>query len=859
MSINNPPPTEYFNGIIYNPVFFATSSFMTFLYGTQNFLSRVGVATSTALSTTFSGLVTVNGGVAVTNGIGTDNLTFSGTINTITASTFNFISDLTGLAQAQFNAITQRITGITYSSPLTTIANNVSITGNTTLTGTTLATGSLTLGSAGASSIILTSPSATITQTLLSYLTGVTSNIQTQLTTLFTRTTDLSYASLISTFANGLTVTGATVLTGTTLQSGSLTLGSAGASSIILTSPSATITQTLLSYLTGVTSNLQTQLTTLFTRTTDLSYASLISTFANGLTVTGNTILTGTTLQTGSLTLGSAGASSIILTSPSATITQTLLSYLTGVTSNIQTQLTTLFTRTTDLSYASLISTFANGLTVTGNTVHTGTTLATGSLTLGSAGASSIILTSPVATITQTLLSYLTGVTSNIQTQLTTLFTRTTDLSYASLISTIANGLTVTGNTVHTGTTTCNSLLTANAGIYITGHNSLSLYDGTNWTGLSQNGTQFGIINGGTALFGITGLSTFQSDLLTQGILSSSAVVDTPQIATYNDDMTYTTIRAVGATGVSILAGTFTVNPHYGQEINFITPVAIRLGASPSIPTTYPFSLSAITMIIYKDGVSWATSPVLLLGINGGLTISKSILANGTFTAEQYYTCVTTRFVPDDDVAQHIYTVKYTATFSGGGNFIVNSNANTTLSTGIVSFLSASGLYYTPATVTIMTNYVNTTLVGSLQCKHLNVDNITTNTLDGSVIMNDVYYNGRVACYFFNSGTSIVGAVWLPMFRSSTCINCYGYCQSTTNNVTVAVGSVYTTAQNIQSTDDYYMLMPNFGIKVLSTGLATELFVACNTSTSPLLLEPITHNVCGSIELYWNGDTLNPI
>ena len=74
MSISNNPPSEYFSGIYYNPTFFSTNNGISLAFGTANYLSRIGTATSVATSTTFSGSVTGNGGLVVTGGETVDTL-----------------------------------------------------------------------------------------------------------------------------------------------------------------------------------------------------------------------------------------------------------------------------------------------------------------------------------------------------------------------------------------------------------------------------------------------------------------------------------------------------------------------------------------------------------------------------------------------------------------------------------------------------------------------------------------------------------------------------------------------------------------------------------------------------------------
>ena len=89
------PPSEYFNGIIYNPVFYETNiKDVTLAYVNANFLKSIGVALSTATITTFtgavsiSGLLSLTGGISLSGGITVDNLIVNGTSSFIGQSTF---------------------------------------------------------------------------------------------------------------------------------------------------------------------------------------------------------------------------------------------------------------------------------------------------------------------------------------------------------------------------------------------------------------------------------------------------------------------------------------------------------------------------------------------------------------------------------------------------------------------------------------------------------------------------------------------------------------------------------------------------------------------------------------------------
>jgi hypothetical protein len=138
------------------------------------------------------------------------------------------------------------------------------------------------------------------------------------------------------------------------------------------------ITPVQLSYLNGVTSNIQDQLST-------RSHLNDVS-FGANLDVCGNVLCNGTMKLEGNLFVNGN------------TITSVQLSYLNGVTSNIQNQLST-------RSYLNDVS-FGANLDVCGNVLCNGTMKLQGNLFVNG------------NTITPVQLSYLNGVTSNIQDQL---------------------------------------------------------------------------------------------------------------------------------------------------------------------------------------------------------------------------------------------------------------------------------------------------------------------------------------------------------------------------------------------------------------------------------------------------------
>ncbi len=87
------PPLYSFNNVYYNPLFFpSVSGFLTLSQANQLYLARTGIASSVALTTSFSGavvisgLLTLSGGLSLTGGLTVDNLTVN-TLSTLNTNT----------------------------------------------------------------------------------------------------------------------------------------------------------------------------------------------------------------------------------------------------------------------------------------------------------------------------------------------------------------------------------------------------------------------------------------------------------------------------------------------------------------------------------------------------------------------------------------------------------------------------------------------------------------------------------------------------------------------------------------------------------------------------------------------------
>ncbi len=137
MATSQPPIYQFLN-INYNQDFFNNNptGYVTYAYVNANFLKSVGIALSTAISTTFTGnvsiggLLTLSGGLNLSGGLTVDTLTVNSTSSFIGQSTFTLVPILPSGYQFLTTG-TQTISGIkTITSTLNTngISDLVSIT-----------------------------------------------------------------------------------------------------------------------------------------------------------------------------------------------------------------------------------------------------------------------------------------------------------------------------------------------------------------------------------------------------------------------------------------------------------------------------------------------------------------------------------------------------------------------------------------------------------------------------------------------------------------------------------------------------------------------------------------------------------
>jgi hypothetical protein len=195
----------------------------------------------------------------------------------------------------------------------------------------------------------ITANSTTITPIEISYLDGVSSNIQTQLNTKG------------NVFLNGVNNWTETNTFGTTLNPEGLIISSGSYLNLLgdirIGSGGSPISGTEISYLDGATSNIQTQLSGKATRATTNTFTDT-NTYTKTGGGTGIEISAGTNINL----LGN-------ITANSTTITPIEMSYLDGTTSSIQTQLNSkgnVFTNTTNTLTQK--NTFIGGIDVSGGT-----------------------------------------------------------------------------------------------------------------------------------------------------------------------------------------------------------------------------------------------------------------------------------------------------------------------------------------------------------------------------------------------------------------------------------------------------------------------------------------------------------
>ena len=226
-----------------------------------------------------------------------------------------------------------------------------------------------------------------------------------------------------------------------------------------------------IGYLSGGTQNINTAIEALQTKNTNISFATSTTTVSN--TLAASTLNVATQLNlTGNLFVNATS------------ISPTVLSYLSGLSSNCQSQINALPTtttvsalsgqinalqiQTTNMGYATGTTTFSDNISITGNLTLPSSTSIIDISALTSGG----IKVDSITTLTPLILTYLSGLTSNAQTQLNTVSTATG--TNTTSISTINTNLT-TINTNITAIIYASSTTSIVNKIYFNGNNATAL------------------------------------------------------------------------------------------------------------------------------------------------------------------------------------------------------------------------------------------------------------------------------------------------------------------------------------------------------------------------------------------------
>ena len=355
------------------------------------------------------------------------------------------ISTISSDIQTQVNTINSNITTLTNNS-VSLSALNIFSGATNTFTNNIRLDGSLLLNAGG-----ITITNANLQK--LQYISTISSDIQTQITTLTTNSASLSadntFLSPINTFNNTLNLNGSLKINNTLIV------------------PQSTLFK--LEYLQNVSSDIQNQINAI-----------------NGVTLAGSNIFTALNQFTNNIRLDG----SLIVNNNGTTLTNSTLNkiqYLSNVSSDVNTSLTnlntsvsTLNTKTTKMSYMSVgginTTTILDGLisqtfsfTGTINNISTttfgylsgvtssiqaqinnfsGVSLSANNSFTGSNTFANITFTGTLNNIIPTVFSYLSNLSGNIQDQFNTLATKLTAISYSTstTTTTITNSINFTGS-----------------------------------------------------------------------------------------------------------------------------------------------------------------------------------------------------------------------------------------------------------------------------------------------------------------------------------------------------------------------------------------------------------------------------
>ena len=676
-------------------------------------------------------------------------------------------------------------------------------------------------------------------QTQINNISSTGSTNTTSINNLNTKTTDLTYTTgtSLSTFTNNFKVSGTTSLIGNLTFSGNIN----------------TITPTIFGYISNLSSDVQNQITNLTNnsstaisalqqKTTDLTYSSNVSNFANDLNVGGLMINPVFITKTNNLI-----SQSMTLNDTGLVGTYTVSNHYTK-TINFITPLSFSVINANDLISNSMSCTLS---TITCTVFKNGVSFSTVTLTLSNPEilGSGTLCQNTNSTAPHSCDFYLTNCSGSftpnddvLQAVYTVKFTFTktnTNASYGKIIvnTTTSNLIAVSMSCSYTGT---RPTYKTPSSTYI--YN----YSNDRIGSIEASDIQSSTITTNS----IISTSNTSTNSITNNISTSNYLIS-PQIKTYDDVINSTSFAKVSS-GVNC---TFVFAPHYGQNISFLTPLTLYKNGSATV-NSYNLTFTSATCSITKNGVSWGTVAV---SSSNGFNITKVVTGSGlgSFITEQFYTNLTVNFIPDDSPTIDTYNLTFAITGSSYTGVYFNSAVSTftTTNSSNGTCITASGVNYIASNYWNVPNYVDTSRTGSIAINHLNVNNISAKSFDGSVIFNDVYYNGRIACYMINGinigVTNSPTVQWYPLFTSGNFADVYRSYQPTT--FTPSVGTVFTSAQHIDNVDDLYFLMPNFGIQVLNISSVVVLYVPINNTGKPLFLSPTVANTGNAYFIYYNG------
>jgi hypothetical protein len=445
----------------------------------------------------------------------------------------------------------------------------------------------------------------TLTGTTVSYISSLTSSAQTQLTALQQKTSPITYNSTYNTsdFTSDIYLNGIGLLQTRKIITDANTIEFDDVYAYTNFNNNVHIYGTLQQEYSGTTYNVGYSLADIYNIVKSLSYNST----SNVTEFSSNIIANG------------------------VAVTPTNFGYLSGLTANVNTSISTANTNITALQTKT-----ANQTAVTTTTTYTGThnfngnmalitgrifnINGTGSLVLN--GPSSFIqitnglgiLTTGTIYISATELSYLDGATSNIQTQINTLTTNlsttNTNLSTTNTnlsttdtnVSNIQNTLTNVSFNSTTNTITIAGLVSISA--------TVNIYDGNFLNSMSLAAGKFFTIPA------------------TAGIIAAGTTITGTQLAAFNTNATKLTNITFSSPTTKITGTTWLDGP-IQLKSTWVTPVAGELGYSVNAQTTLSSSFTSGTVgnilnIALTIGV-WIITWEAVVGFTGGSQTSISI------------------------------------------------------------------------------------------------------------------------------------------------------------------------------------------------------------------------------------------